>query len=436
MRILHLSDIHFGQEKKGQRVRHDDVRKRLGVDLAEILGQDKIVDLILINGDIAFSGKTEEYQRAVAWLDELADIGRCPATSILAVPGNHDVDLDLISRAAKQVHLHLRACKPETVKETLHEYTSEADEVNALTPKLRSYIDFARGYSSEHESKEAPRWIKYREFPSGHKLRVVGLSSVQVSDLNDQPHRMLLGDKQYIFPEDRSAITLVMVHHPMSWLMDRVDATYYIHNRSEVLLTGHEHLAELNKVTSLAGLERIEIFAGAITSTESDSAYRYSYNVLEFDVEPDADEQLRLTVWPRVWSGDKPCFVADVGKTGGPDFRTISLKCGLDRTIETGKPKDDQVKVMTVDPVSEDVLGFNLLKHFFWHYLTWQQRITVLVKSEVLPDTVEIRLPQTLELDALNRARQSKKLATIWDLTMAFIPTEKRKANPFAGDPK
>jgi hypothetical protein len=71
------------------------------------------------------------------------------------------------------------------------------------------------------------------------------------------------------------------------------------------------------------------------------------------------------------------------------------------------------------------------LKHFFWHYLTWDQRITVLVRAAVLPESAEIRLPQTIELDALLRAKEAGRLAFVWDEIMLFVPAEKRKPNPF-----
>lgn len=74
---------------------------------------------------------------------------------------------------------------------------------------------------------------------------------------------------------------------------------------------------------------------------------------------------------------------------------------------------------------------FGQLRYFFWHYLTWDQRMTVLVRAEVLPGSLENRLPQTIELEALKWARDAGKLASVWDDTMSFVPLGKRKPNPF-----
>jgi hypothetical protein len=79
----------------------------------------------------------------------------------------------------------------------------------------------------------------------------------------------------------------------------------------------------------------------------------------------------------------------------------------------------------------DETTDFGRLKHFFWHYLSWDQRISVLVRAEVLPKSAENRLPQTIELDALLRAKEVGKLDTVWDDIMTFVPQEKRKPNPF-----
>ncbi|MFH2000921.1 MAG: metallophosphoesterase [Planctomycetota bacterium] len=432
LRILHLSDIHFGQEIKGERVRHNDVREQLVADLEGLLNGIKPLDLILINGDIGYSGKKSEYDEAVAWLDQLISVGRCDVTAVLTIPGNHDIDIDLVSLAARQVHSQLRNTQPETVKHLLHDYTIEREEVNSIFPKLRTYIDFARGYNSHFDTRDIPRWIRYHEIKPGYRLRIVGMCSVQVSDLEDRQGTMILGDKQYIFPEDHSVVTLVMVHHPMPWFLDRVDAKTYVHDRSSILLTGHEHLPELSRITALNGLERIEISAGAITDTKSDAPFEFAYNLLELDLKQDDGILLSLTVWPRIMRANPPRFVPDTSKTGGPDSRTLSINCGVvPAPAEPSTVHAEGVSGQGVTMQRDETANFGRLKHFFWHYLTWDQRITVLVRATLLPKSVENRLPQTIELEALLRAKEIGKLDSVWDDTMSFVPQDKRRPNPF-----
>jgi predicted phosphodiesterase len=434
LRILHVSDIHFGQEKRGERTHLDDVREQLVADVAALLGDSKALDIVLISGDVAYSGKRHEYDRAVAWLDQLISVGRCDENAIFTIPGNHDVDVDLISLSAKQVHTQLRNSSPETVKHLLHDYTAERDEVNSIFPKLRTYVDFARGYNSEFEKRDLPRWIRYREIRPGYRLRIVGMCSVQVCDLDDRPGTMILGDKQYIFSEDRSVVTIVMVHHPIGWFLDKVDAKSHIVNRSSILLTGHEHIPDLDKITALSGEERIEISAGATTDTKPDAPFEFAYNLLELDVLDTG--QLSMTVWPRVWKIKKPSFGPDVVMTGGPDSKTVTISCRLDPPLTATAPSADNVSGQGTAMQRDETADFGRLKHFFWHYLTWDQRIGVLVRAGVLPTSAENRLPQTIELDALLRARDAGKLESVWDDIMSFVATEKKKPNPFKGEDK
>lgn|GEM_PF-6619196 len=432
LRILHLSDIHFGQEKRGELIRHDDVREQLIADLAGLLNKSKFLDLILINGDIGYSGKKTEYNHAVAWLDRLITVGGCDETAILTIPGNHDIDVNLISKAHKLVHTELRKTEPREIQNRLHEYATEPDEVNSIFPKLMNYLEFARGYNSDFDDRSIPRWIRYHEIRPGCRLRIIGLCSVQVSDLDDRQGEMILGEKQYIFPDDRSVITLVMVHHPMQWFLDQSTAKIYISNRSSILLTGHEHLAELNKITALNGLERIEISAGAITDTQTDAPFEFAYNLLELDLKNEDDMSLSVTVWPRIWCINLARFMPDTNKTGGPDFRTLSIECGI-KPVPTGPStiQNEDVQDKDIGMKRDDTTNFGRLKHFFWHYLTWDQRISVLVRAGVLPLSAGNPLPQTVELDALSKAREGGKLDAVWDDIMIYVPEEKRRANPF-----
>ncbi|HEX7742894.1 MAG TPA: metallophosphoesterase, partial [Sphingobium sp.] len=96
---VHLSDIHFGQEKGADIIINKDAKERLIDDAAEqvkrhVGGPAKG---IIVTGDIAFGGKAKEYADAGEWLDRLTSAVGCPRTAVKLVPGNHDIDRDRIS---------------------------------------------------------------------------------------------------------------------------------------------------------------------------------------------------------------------------------------------------------------------------------------------------------------------------------------------------
>src|SRR6218665_2736629 len=101
--FVHLSDIHFGQEKNGFVHINDDIKEQLIEDVRTV-----VMDLpnrkaagILVTGDLAFSGKKSEYDLAGAWLDRLTAAAGCDRTAVMMVPGNHDIDLSTIKRGTE-----------------------------------------------------------------------------------------------------------------------------------------------------------------------------------------------------------------------------------------------------------------------------------------------------------------------------------------------
>ena len=91
---LHLSDIHVGHGNAAERADQERVLSQLPID-AQLLIESGAVpqpDAILVTGDIGASGAalaSDEYERASTWLNIVKQAVRC--SSVLTVPGNHDV---------------------------------------------------------------------------------------------------------------------------------------------------------------------------------------------------------------------------------------------------------------------------------------------------------------------------------------------------------
>jgi 3',5'-cyclic AMP phosphodiesterase CpdA len=71
LRLVHLSDIHFGMEDKA------------AIEAALAMTVDLAPSLTLVTGDLTLAGRTAEFVAARAWLDRLPK-------PVLATPGNHD----------------------------------------------------------------------------------------------------------------------------------------------------------------------------------------------------------------------------------------------------------------------------------------------------------------------------------------------------------
>jgi Calcineurin-like phosphoesterase len=142
--FVHLSDIHFGQERGGVVVVHDDAKERLIEDVAssvETLPKHRAAGII--TGDTAYAGKAVEYKAAADWLDKVAAAAKCAITDILVVPGNHDIDREQISSSAEW-----QLSEIETKGETaLDKFLANDQDRAILYARFAAYIPFAEAYN-------------------------------------------------------------------------------------------------------------------------------------------------------------------------------------------------------------------------------------------------------------------------------------------------
>lgn len=442
-RFVHLSDIHFGQERSGNLPVHEDVRAQLIRDSRQVAQEIGQANGILITGDMAFSGKREEYQRGGEWLDELISAVGCGERAVGVVPGNHDVDVEKIGITGRWAHQELRNAKPEAVDSILEEIAQSDEVTNPLLPKFGAYREFAARYECDFESAQRPSWVKEYHFPQPNILKFLGLNTVQVSDLTDDMGRMVLGNTQYIIGgDDDYCEYIVLMHHPLSWLKDRHRAEQYL-RRARVIMVGHEHDLRIRQVTWDDNSEHLEIYAGATNPEGDGGVYQYRYNWVEFEFKSDGSAcKLVVTIHPRVWDLSNPRFVPDTMRLNGRTSKSFSLTCPHFRPpeneAESGEISSNRAHTVEAFPVTvnpemrqDEVDQFARLKYFFWKYLDWQQRLEVLVLLDILPSTSSQPIPQTMERLALESAQRQRKLSELWEAVMKFVPEEKRDRNPF-----
>jgi DNA repair exonuclease SbcCD nuclease subunit len=101
--ILHLSDLHMGQERRAGRWRLRDVLGDAWRDNLDAIAQDRQVDLMCFTGDLAFSGKPEQYREAGEAIEFLLQTLKLDKARFFRVQGNHDSDRDLEEDAWRQL---------------------------------------------------------------------------------------------------------------------------------------------------------------------------------------------------------------------------------------------------------------------------------------------------------------------------------------------
>ncbi len=89
---LHISDFHFRAADSYDR---DVVLSALIRPVRRFREGGRAPDVIFATGDIAYSGKDEEYAAATEFFDALLNATGLDRSRLFLVPGNHDVNRDL-----------------------------------------------------------------------------------------------------------------------------------------------------------------------------------------------------------------------------------------------------------------------------------------------------------------------------------------------------
>ena len=448
-RFIHLSDIHFGQERNdGSIAIHDDIRKQLLHNCSIMrrdLGQ---AHGILLTGDTVYSGKEEEFKRIAEWLEELTSVVGCQKIAVYVVPGNHDVDLDQIKRLAKLLQGKLSEGELCNLDADLEAIFDEDEHSNPMLPKFIAYRRFAEEFGCDFGSLQKPMWEKTCEMKNSNRLKFIGLNSALISDGKDKKGSLILGSKQYVIPVENSCEFVVLVHHPIHWFRDGEKAAPYF-RRARVIMVGHEHNLEIEKKTYEDGTEQLLISAGATNPPEMDGSYQYRYNWIEFDHSSTGNkEELLVKVFPQLWNSSLTKFVPDTARLGGYGSREFSIACPnfvsdvssvpvrttsqMTNTVcKDGEPENrlpQEDSKMIADSEAEK---FGKLRYYFWRYLDWSDRLKILVRLDLLPASLNQPVPQTLEKLALEKARKIGKLKELWSAIMEIIPEDRREENPF-----
>lgn len=313
--LVHLSDIHFG--KPGHHGQFDldlPLRNEVERDLAELHAAHGVMRGVVVSGDIAFSGKAEQYTTAQQWLGKVTSIVGCAPESVWVVPGNHDVDRDVIktSEALKDFHALVRKKGQTEINEQLRKKAQDPIMGPALLKAMANYNDFAAKFGCEI-APDKLCWQHDIALNDGSTLRLVGLTSTWLSDENDSTgdNKLAIGEAQLNLPRLTDVEYLTVCHHPPSWLLDHDAVQTKLRALARVQLFGHKHRQEVYRID-----DSLHVTAGAVHPERQEAAWMPRYNLLTFEATEAPDRKLRVEVYARVWNDAGHRFVADAGGGG------------------------------------------------------------------------------------------------------------------------
>ena len=425
--FVHLSDIHFGQEKGGIVFIHTDVRERLLDDAGDFVrNTDLKVDGIIITGDLAYGGSIQEYEMAGKFLDALAERVGCPKTAAQVIPGNHDIHRPNISSATRWM-LEKISAEGEAA---LDRFLATEQDREVLYNRLRHYRKFAEGYDCPLDGDGGVAGYKRFEIEPGKFVNFIGLNSALSCGEDDEAGRLLLGAKQWVLPRTRGEELVVLCHHPLHWFRDSADALRYVRSRARVFISGHEHDPSFNLEEIETGCDLLMLAAGATTPPKETADYTFTYNFIRFDWISES-QGLKVEVYPRIWSSAGTCFLENDSLKGSennpavlacPNFRTKAGRASVKPDTSTYDmrglsllPTEMITEEKAEAPSMEDD-GFALELLRFFRDLTGAQRLAVLIKVGALPADWSEPLNHSAERRALDLMRTSGRTNQLKDI--------------------
>lgn len=419
MRIafVHLSDIHFGQERDGLAVVNEDVKNCLIDDCEKtlsIINPDEVGG-VLVTGDIAYSGKKNEYDAAGQWLDRLTSAIKCERTKVQIVPGNHDIDRGTLSESTKD----MLAAIATQGEEKFTKYLDDDGDRDRLFARFEDYRLFAEAYDCSLDNDGGLAGSRVVQLAAGRTLRFVGVNSALICAADDKEGRLLLGKRQWVLPRTVGEELVVLTHHPMNWFQDSDNAVDYVRSRARVYLSGHEHSPAVNVESVENGGDLMRLAAGATVPPKVENGVNYCYNILVF-AWVEGEDALAVQVVPRAWNKRITAFddAAALLKGQGPHFK---LACPNFRNANGSLPAGPAAAVPPAPQASSRTPnnGENMDNKFadlllrYFRDLNEKERLAILVQLSLLPAEWKGPLSHVLERRCLDRAKATNRLAEL-----------------------
>lgn len=251
MKILHITDFHFGAESSLQQKVVDSI-------IITLKENKEKIDFIFFTGDLVNNGTIKsDFQKAKTILfDRLSSELCIDKTNVIFCAGNHDIDRDSIHGAMK-AYFDTSINNNDKLNE-FYKRKTEALFIDSVKPS-GNFNKFLADYhiDSDENSIKDLYSIHFRKF-NDQKIGIVCLNSAWLSSLDKEKSvkedRGNLLIPKVLLAEIKKELTtvqrkIILIHHPLYFLKEfnLYEVESFIHNEFEMLFSGHVH-----KISSLA----------------------------------------------------------------------------------------------------------------------------------------------------------------------------------------
>lgn len=273
--ILHLSDIHI---KKSS----DPILRRSAAIAASINPYLHSTThlFIVISGDIAFSGTSDQYALSKKFLFEIKDLTQketdIPVIFII-VPGNHDCDFSLNSGARKIL-----------VKSIQDSIDPEIDDsiIETCTSIQKAFFAFRNELEEKIVEYDDMLWRSNRFTING---KIVGFESINISwmsEIHESPGNISFPlDRYQEKNNDDVQVRFVILHHPLNWFNQSSYRTFrtFVRRLADIVITGHEHQGNFGIIDEADS--DVSTFIEGCVLYDEDQHDSSSFNIIQIDTD-------------------------------------------------------------------------------------------------------------------------------------------------------
>jgi 3',5'-cyclic AMP phosphodiesterase CpdA len=281
LRCLHLSDLQLNfSQKEG-----DNIAARSMLEtIKDLIAQEKLIDFIIITGDLVNGGKPEEYPAAESFCKKLLEVTGLPARRLFIVPGNHDINRQDISIM--------------DIKR-LYSFKSQDDITGILTDtfylpkflrKFSAFNAFAEKIMARRLFDETTyhfvEAVELKKEGQQFKINLVGLNSALFAGYSgDDRQKLALGlyqvERALAALDKQALFSIAFFHHPFSCFHPAdEDSKESLLRKMDLILTGHTYQSIEAVSTGIKGKAAV---IGAVLDDPSHGTPN-SFNLVEIDL--------------------------------------------------------------------------------------------------------------------------------------------------------
>lgn len=232
--IIQLSDIHIKNEDD---LIFNRISRLKSACASKIRPDDDVI--LIISGDIAFSGETEQYSLAKKMIDLISSYiieqKKCKIHYAF-VPGNHDCNFQVSN-----------SVRDKLLTDVNNEFDIEL--YNNIRAVQDNYYDFINNYNISSDELITQKEIDIE----GNKILLNLINTAWMSILNETPGRIVI--PKYAYPQVENShykSVITIQHHPINWFNpDYLKAhSDFIRCTTDLFFVGHEHTQDTYELKS------------------------------------------------------------------------------------------------------------------------------------------------------------------------------------------